>query len=90
MIIDIQGHVLILKHPNMQSLLVEAIGKGYMPFSVSKEELDGQVVYQLSHPLNMEERAEFKWLYARKAAENKLKEKPEPEPEDDGPGPMVA
>lgn len=86
MIQDLQGHVLILKHPNLSTLLQVAAEMLFMPFSVSDE---GDC-YQLSHPLSMEERIEYKWLYARKAAENKLKDKPEPDPEDDGPGPMVA
>lgn len=89
MITDLQGHVLILKHPNLTDLVAHAVGNHLVPFSVSDE----AEYYQLSHPLSAEERVEFKWLYARKAAENKLKkqEPPEaPEPEDDGPGPMVA
>lgn len=85
MIQDLQGHVLILKHPNLSGLLTAALSKHLIPFSVSDE---GDC-FQLSHPLSAEERIEYKWLYARKAAENKLKT-PAPEPEDDGPGPMVA
>jgi len=86
MITDIQGHVLILKHPALSELLTHAMSEFLMPFSVSDE---GDC-FQLSHPLTMEERPKWAWLYARKASENKLKQKPEPEPEDDGPGPMVA
>ena len=84
MIRDLQGHVLILKHPSLSALVTAAMSEHLIPFSVSDE---GDT-YQLSHPLSAEERVEYKWLYARKAAENKLKT-PEPEPEDDGPGPMV-
>lgn len=89
MIKDLQGHVLILKHPNLSNLVTAALSEHLIPFSVSDE---GEY-FQLSHPLSAEERIEYKWLYARKAAENKLKEQepPEaPEPEDDGPGPQVA
>jgi hypothetical protein len=89
MIRDLQGHVLILKHPSLSALVTAAMSEHLIPFSVSDE---GDC-YQLSHPMSAEERVEYKWLYARKAAENKLKT-PEPEesedPEDDGPGPMVA
>lgn len=87
MIKDLRGHVLILKHPNLSALLEVALSNHMIPFSVSDED----EYFQLSHPLSPEERVEYKWLYARKAAENKLKIKtPEPEPEGDGPGPMVA
>lgn len=86
MIQDLQGHVLILKHPQLSTLLLHAQDEFLMPFSVSDEGEN----FQLSHPLSPEERVQYKWLYARKAAENKLKEKPQPEPEDDGPGPVVA
>lgn len=86
MIIDLQGHVLILKHPKLSELLLKAQNDFLMPFSVSDEGEN----FQLSHPLDAKEREQYKWLYARKAAENKLKAKPAPEPEDDGPGPMVA
>lgn len=85
MIRDLKGHVLILKHPRLSDLLLVAQNEFLMPFSVSDE---GEY-FQLSHPLSVEERAGYKWLYARKAAENKLKT-PEPEPEGDGPGPMLA
>lgn len=89
MLIDLQGHVLIHKHPNLSELITHAVGNHLLPFSVSDEGTH----YQLSHPLSAKERIEYKWLYARKAAENKLKQEspPEaPEPEDDGPGPQVA
>lgn len=86
MIQDIQGHILILKHPKLSELLLHAQNEFLMPFAVSDE---GDT-FQLSHPLTIAERPKWAWLYARKAAENKLKQKPEPEPEDDGPGPMVA
>ncbi|QYW06598.1 hypothetical protein uav_067 [Pseudomonas phage UAVern] len=86
MLIDLQGHVLICKHPSLSALVTHAVGNHLLPFSVSDE---GEH-YQLSHPLSAKERVEYKWLYARKAAENKLKEAPAPEPEDDGPGPQVA
>lgn len=86
MIIDLKGHVLILRHPNLSNLLAKATSEMLVPFSVSDE---GDC-FQLSHPLGVDERVGYKWLYARKAAENKLKEKPAPEPEDDGPGPAVA
>lgn len=89
MLRDLQGHVLILKHPSLSELITAATSEHLIPFSVSDE---GDC-YQLSHPLSVEERGEYKWLYARKAAENKLKEKPatsDSPPEDDGPGPMVA
>lgn len=85
MIKDLRGHILILKHPRLSDLLLVAQNEFLMPFSVSDE---GDH-YQLSHPLSPKERMEYKWLYARKAAENKLKT-PEPEPEGDGPGPMAA
>lgn len=85
MIKDLRGHILTLKHPNLSSLVTAAMSEHLIPFSVSDE---GEY-YQLSHPLSPEERIEYKWLYARKAAENKLKTQ-EPEPEGDGPGPMVA
>ncbi|ATW58353.1 hypothetical protein CNR37_00146 [Pseudomonas phage ventosus] len=84
MLIDLQGHVLIHKHPSLSELVTHAVGNHLLPFSVSDE---GEY-YQLSHPLSAKERVEYKWLYARKAAENKLKEAEEPE--DDGPGPMLA
>lgn len=86
MIIDLQGHVLILKHPQLSALLDKAQEDFLMPFSVSDE---GEH-FQLSHPLGMEERMQYKWLYARKAAENKLKERPEKEPEPEGDGPRAA
>jgi hypothetical protein len=86
MIIDLKGHVLILKHPKLSELLLKAQNDFLMPFSVSDE---GDS-FQLSHPLSVAERLRYKWLYARKASESKLKEKPAPTPEDDGPGPAVA
>lgn len=88
MIVDLKGHVLILRHPHLNVLIAHAVDNHLMPFSVSDE---GDC-FKLSHPLAAKERIEYKWLYARKASENKLKPAvPEaPEPEDDGPGPMVA
>lgn len=81
MIKDLKGHVLILKSPNLSALITSAASEHLLPFSVSDE---GEF-FQLSHPLSAEERVQYKWLYARKAAENKLKT---PEPEDDGPVPV--
>lgn len=85
MILSIQGHVLILKHAKLKDLLQRATQDGMMPFSVSQE---GDV-YQLSHPLSMDERLDYKWLYAIEAAKLAAKEAPKQDedgpPDDDGP-----
>lgn len=69
MLMDIKGHILILKMKEIDKLLVYATQSGYLPFSVSLES-DG--LYQLSHPLSPDERIGFRWLYAKVEAQNKL------------------
>lgn len=78
MIRTIRGHVLILQHPRLSDLLLVAQNEFLMPFSVSQE---GDV-YQLSHPLSVEERLDYKWLYAIEAAKIAQQDGP---PDDDGP-----
>lgn len=55
----LQSHVLIVKNDSLQSLLNWAIIQGLTEFSVSKEEDK----FQLCHPLRVDEREEYKWLY---------------------------
>lgn len=81
MILSIQGHVLILRHKKLKDLLQRATQDGMMPFSVSQE---GDV-YQLSHPLSMDERLDYKWLYAIEAAKLAPKQDEDGPPDDDGP-----
>lgn len=85
MILSIQGHVLIMKHAKLKDLLQRATTDGLMPFSVSQE----GAVYQLSHPLSIDERLDYKWLYAIEAAKLAAKEAPKQDedgpPDDDGP-----
>lgn len=79
MILSIQGHVLIMKHAKLKDLLQRATTDGLMPFSVSQE---GDV-YQLSHPLSIDERLDYKWLYAIEAA--KIAQQDDGPPDGDGP-----
>lgn len=80
----IRGHVLIVREKVLERLQRFAYAEVDLPWAFSEE---GDM-FQLSHPLTMEERVEFKWLYHRMEA---LAEKETaPEPEDDGPGPVVA
>lgn len=81
MILSIQGHVLIMKHAKLKDLLQRATTDGLMPFSVSNE---GDV-YQLSHPLAMDERLDYKWLYEIEAAKLAQKQDEDGPPDDDGP-----
>lgn len=79
MIRTIRGHVLILQHPRLSDLLLVAQNEFLMPFSVSEE---GDM-FQLSHPLRVEERMEYRWLYEIEAA--KLADKEAPKQDEDGP-----
>lgn len=79
MIRTIRGHVLILQHPNLSALMKVAAEELFFPFSVSDE---GDC-YQLSHPLSVEERLEYRWLYDLEAA--KLTQQDDGPPDDDGP-----
>lgn len=60
MLMDIKGHVLLLKFETLEKLRVAMVSTDYMPFAVSIEE-DG--MYQLSHPMSVEERISYRWLY---------------------------
>ena len=89
----IRGHVLLVKDKVLDRLQRFAYAEVDLPWAFAEEGDE----FQLAHPLNMEERKDFAWLYHRMAALDKEStlDKQEPLVQDDGsdgddPGPLVA
>lgn len=79
----LRSHVLIVQNSNLKSLVDWAILQGFTEFSVARM---GEG-YQLSHPLAVDEREEYKWLYHKMKRLNGGDDDPKPTGPKGGGGP---